>query len=65
MDMLKPCPFCGGNDIEFFHNEYTGDRINATPWMANCNDCSVSLESFPTKEQAISTWNRRANEVTP
>ena len=51
MDKLKPCPFCGGSDID------------PTFWATikttgpGCNDCSATADS-------IETWNHRPSNQT-
>ena len=56
-EALKPCPFCGSHNITAMlgMGEY---------WVlcSDCNaSCNVSGECLPTKEKAITAWNRRAS----
>lgn len=59
MAELKPCPFCGGTDIEVF---------DCGGWETHCASCYASGQSSGhdgapfTKEQAIAAWNRRATD---
>lgn len=50
---LKPCPFCGSNDVVFgagLEDEY----------YVECWDCSAKIESCKSLEEAITGWNCRA-----
>lgn len=51
MTELKPCPFCGNEDIrvERIYNYYE----------VICSDCLSRTEEYPTKEEAIEVWNNR------
>ena len=52
---LKPCPFCGGNNVEVI--EY-----KAGYGTVGCGDCCFefpSEEYMGTIENAIERWNRR------
>ena len=58
---LLPCPFCGGEaDIE----EISGNPFTNEPytWAVGCKDCNIGWYK-ETKEDAIATWNRRADAV--
>jgi Lar family restriction alleviation protein len=59
MNELKPCPFCGGNDIQIDEMESFWDK-NETSWRVLCIDC-IAETAGDTKEQAIAAWNRRAD----
>lgn len=64
--MLKPCPFCGSNDLSI-NVDYglrpsgniddEDDRIN----FIQCNDrkCPMQRFGWGTKEKLIELWNRR------
>ena len=64
---LKPCPFCGGK-VELMHIDHT--NLNKRKFMFVCQRCSahiflygygVYVSKDRTEEQAIETWNRRAD----
>lgn len=58
---LKPCPFCGGNDIQIDEMESFWDK-NETIWRVLCINC-IAETAGDTKEQAIAAWNRRSDAV--
>lgn len=53
---LKPCPFCGGDEIRLDKNE-TGH------YHAVCTTCECSFSYDWTKEEAITAWNQRAERT--
>lgn len=57
-DELKPCPFCGSPGIL----ERLGGP-GSTHHIAKCSKCRCDLHFYPTREQAIEIWNRRADEL--
>lgn len=48
---LKPCPFCGGNNLSV---------EGITFYWVECTDCNASIAGNETKEEAVEAWNRRA-----
>ena len=48
---LKPCPFCGSNEIEMEDNAYM-----------RCISCGASSGWKDDPVSAINAWNSRANE---
>lgn len=52
MTVLKPCPFCGGDDIEFDHNNYL-------TWYIIC-ECGVEINGCRSREHAFERWNTRS-----
>ena len=60
MEKLKPCPFCGSQQIEVRHVK---DR-----WSVGCatTDCLCQWwyvgRQFNDRDRAIEAWNRRADE---
>ena len=53
---LKPCPFCGGSNIEI-REHFCGDGYFRI--QCNNNECCAVLDDFSSKEAAIALWNRR------
>ncbi len=61
MNELKPCPFCGGVDVEIIHCE--DGCCGAKPRLMECKcGCSLWVSANNDKE-AIETWNTRHNDV--
>lgn len=69
MDKLKPCPFCGGNNI---HTDYRiFEKSSSIVYEIECLSCSTVQATFSkwgidtdkefnsVKEKAYSRWNTR------
>lgn len=55
---LKPCPFCGGNDVTIEESiEFHGH------FYVICHSCEISTFKFNDPRKAVKRWNRRANDV--
>lgn len=54
MNELKPCPFCG--------KKARAIGIDGAAWWVTC-DCGIETKLHDTKEKAVETWNRRADDV--
>jgi Lar family restriction alleviation protein len=54
---LKPCPFCGGEDLDIVSLAVVMDR---DWWTVDCNDCAISGPMGLGEEKAIKSWNTRA-----
>ncbi len=51
---LKPCPFCGGENIKLeLEDEYD-------VWRVMCWRCNATIQ-IEGKEKAIKKWNRRVD----
>lgn len=51
---LKPCPFCGSNEIGIQrHDEY----------LCFCYGCEATTGYYDSHKEAIAAWNRRAYEM--
>lgn len=48
---IKPCPFCGSEDVEVFPNYGR--------YFAACCDCGSEGPNKERKEEAIRKWNQR------
>ena len=67
MRELKPCPFCGGQNIIGILKESQSLDDLSVPFYAlicsfNNGGCGASSGYYPTVEGAIDAWNRRAEE---
>lgn len=57
MSELRPCPFCGGDNVQFIEYKPGYGTVG-------CGDCCFELpsgdwETLP-KAEAVKKWNRRA-----
>lgn len=52
MSELKPCPFCGWGTIV--------DIGGLFSHSAGCNSCGTKTKNYKTWEEAVTTWNTRA-----
>lgn len=59
MEVLKPCPFCGGEArVDYAINDYNR-------WGVTCKSCGATVEvnnwngEANTEENAIARWNKR------
>jgi Lar family restriction alleviation protein len=53
MTKLKPCPFCGSENVKF-KNYGRGDT------NVQCLNCRVYIEADKLNEDAAEKWNKRA-----
>lgn len=51
---LKPCPFCGSDDLTIDH------LVDDHDWFISCNGCEIQQIANYTEAEAIERWNRRA-----
>jgi len=58
---LKPCPFCGGDDVRVTHDMWS-DYERRWFWRAGCwsDDCGAEIPFNDTKDEAIKAWDTRA-----
>lgn len=52
---LKPCPFCGSEDLIVLK------KRNTPKWM-QCANCLSSTGTYNTVEEVIEAWNRRVSD---
>lgn len=58
---LKPCPFCRSKwtQVKYSNNPFDTKEVYGG-FHAYCDDCHCTTMRFPTPEEAIEAWNRRA-----
>ena len=56
-DKLKPCPFCGSEDITIGYC-LRGDKTREA--YIECIECGASGYPYTKEKKAIDAWNRRA-----
>ena len=61
MSEMKPCPFCGGKDLETVSLSVLLDN---NWWTVDCNDCAISGPMGRGEEKAIENWNKRGGETS-
>lgn len=69
---LKPCPFCGGHNIEITSCDFEccadcdgcDNKTYAIVCNVNKGGCGGASGFQTTKAEAIEAWNRRANDGT-
>lgn len=58
MYQLKPCPFCGSEEIIILRN------VNKGNFACECGNCSAQVPNLNNtrynKEEAVRAWNTRA-----
>ena len=56
---LKPCPFCGGNDIKAGYDRYFNYGY------VLCRTCRAEVwhKGISAKKEAIDKWNRRSDNA--
>lgn len=57
---LKPCPFCGSEDLEI-EDDLDECEESRYYWVA-CNSCGGLGASVQSKDECIERWNRRAEQ---
>ena len=61
---LKPCPFCGGKARIEKGRTFCGNTFSvACADPHNCKGYYVKTKGFYSKNEAISVWNRRVDNV--
>jgi Lar family restriction alleviation protein len=60
-ETLKPCPFCGGDEIETYESYGSLDEWDqwAVVCCANKGGCGTSSGRYDNLIDAIEAWNRR------
>lgn len=55
-EKLKPCPFCGSENIEIERGPISG------LFCVTCHSCFASSAFFDCEDAVIKAWNRRAEK---
>ena len=53
---LKPCPFCGSENIEI--TSYCADLV-----FIQCDGCGATFPHFDSEKEAIKAWNGRVDNA--
>ncbi len=58
-DKLKPCPFCGGNDIGVTYVET--HSVDSSYETFGCKSCGIGIDQYDSKipQQELNEWNKR------
>lgn len=62
MSELKPCPFCGSNNVEAVVSEYNLDGNKYYDHYVICTDCKATTDYGDSQQDAINKWNRRCKQ---
>lgn len=63
-DILKPCPFCGGEALLHEFRTYVSDRHRMeTKYYIECRKCGVEQRNYISDKEAANDWNRRASDA--
>ena len=58
-EKLKPCPFCGGENIIIDRDDGWENMDTNPDWNVFCRDCTATITEC-TREKAIAAWNKRS-----
>ena len=58
MSELKPCPFCGSNEVELFVDV----QADMNFYREKCMDCGCTIYNKPDADSAELQWNSRATD---
>ena len=59
---LKPCPFCGSENIEFI--KPYDDEPDLDDGFLLCHRCEFASDIFANEQMIADKWNQRAKEDT-
>ena len=58
MTVMKPCPFCGGTDLEVYEYAEIPEEIRSIVYYVACTDANCTRMRSDV-EQAVLAWNKR------
>ena len=61
MSELKPCPFCGSDDVGCWTSSTVFPNGKHPHWVL-CDDCFAKTDTYCSMEEAIEAWNRMAED---
>ena len=63
MDELKPCPFCGSEDVWYFEERLhiMGNAYLMGVKCRNCGGAWISSDKRKCTNDAVRAWNRRVD----
>lgn len=60
MNKLKPCPFCGGKDIQIVFQGLAVTKCGINnEYVARCGGCGAQTAIVLGEDKAITAWSRR------
>ena len=62
MSELKPCPFCGFDNIMSWSKK--SKRSGGVEWTCRCPMCNAYGSRHSTEQGAIDAWNTRNNWIS-
>ena len=62
MSELKPCPFCGSEDI--YLGEYLPETCSTYFFKVQCQSCWAAVEDQYNEREASAAWNNRQPSIS-
>ena len=59
MTELKPCPFCGNDEIDCC---YEAEEDVYEFYFCKCKACGATAGFYQTEQEAIAAWNKRYDD---
>jgi Lar family restriction alleviation protein len=58
----KTCPFCGSDSVEVYTHYGESAGIQYGGYYPECTVCGCRLNYYESREEALKSWNRRADD---